>query len=84
MGIAPARLHPSPLISVFAVNWSIISFGFVFITAAMTVPTSARGMYYFGGKEKKKENRKLSLRFNIVQLIILCRQRLYTILYLAR
>ena len=47
MGIAPARLHPSPLISVFAVNWSIISFGFVFITAAVTVPTSARGMYCF-------------------------------------
>lgn len=38
-----------------AVNWGIIYFYFVSITAGMTIPTSAQGMFCLGEKKNKKE-----------------------------
>ena len=45
---------PLPLCFDMVVNWGIISFGFVSITAGMTMPISAQGMYCLS--EKKKAN----------------------------
>ena len=38
-----------------AVNWGIICFYFVSITAGMTIPTSAQGMFCLGEKKNKKK-----------------------------
>ena len=48
-------LGPPPLSLCFdmVVNWGIISFGFVSITAGMTMPISAQGMYCLSEKKKK-------------------------------
>ena len=45
---------PSPLCFDMVVNWGIISFGFVSITAGMTMPISAQGMYCLSEKKKGK------------------------------
>ena len=55
------------------VNWGIISFGFVSITAGMTMPISAQGMYCLSEKKKGQiENYKCSTFFNQLQPVNHC------------
>ena len=62
--LAPPPLLPHPSCCGMAVNWGIISFGFVPITAGTAMPTSAKGMYCLGEKKREIENYKDSTLFN--------------------
>ena len=53
MLLIPLGPPPLPLCFDMVVNWGIISFGFVSITAGMTMPISAQGMYCLSEKKKK-------------------------------
>ena len=65
-------LGPPPCFDM-VVNWGIISFGFVSITAGMTMPISAQGMYCLSEKKKRQsENYKCSTLFNQLQPVNLC------------
>ena len=71
MPLAPPP--PSPLCFDMVVNWGIISFGFISITAGMTMPISGQGMYCLSEKKKGQiENYKCSTLFNQLQPVNLC------------
>ena len=44
-----------------AVNWGIIYFYFVSITAGMAIPTSAQGMFCLGEKKNKKKKQEIEI-----------------------